>query len=392
MTNSYRYIGNIKGGIFLIGIFLTIGIFYYNNFLSRELRKDNRQVVKLYAEIIANAVNDDNDVNINFIFDNIIKKVKFPLVQSSKEKIPLLWKNLPPSIKTDEDRKIFLKSMDEINEPIPLIFHTEDSEYIVFGYLHYGDSSLMQKIKLWTYVEIVSIGVFICIGFLGFSFIRNSEKQNIWVGLCRETAHQLGTPVSALIGWLDYLKNENINLKNILPEIESDIDRLQQVSRRFSKMGSKPKIEAFNLSNRLNNTINYLKKRMPSLGGKVNLINNIDADVKINANGTLISWALENLIRNGIDSIKHDSGLIVVDLKQDYGAVKIQISDNGCGIPKRDWKNIFRPGFSTKNSGWGLGLSLCQRIINDVHGGEIYVSKSSINKGTIFEIILPNNI
>ena len=388
MKNNYRYVGNIKGFIFLVGVFLVIGLFSYTGFLSRELREDNREVVKLYAEIIAGAVNDDSNSNIDFIFENIIKKVKFPIIQSDMEKNPQLWTNLPKEVDTYEERISFIKSMDVINEPIPLVYFDQESEPITFGFLHYGDSSLIQKIKIWTYVEIISIGLFICIGFVGFSYIRHSEKQNIWIGLSRETAHQLGTPVSALIGWLDYLKHEKTDLEKILPEIESDIERLQQVNRRFSKMGSKPEVEYFNLSKRISSTLEYLEKRMPSLGGKVILVNKIDPDVKIKANGTLISWAVENLIRNGIDAINKENGKIEVALKQDVNYVKIHITDNGCGIPKKDWKNIFRPGFTTKNLGWGLGLSLCERIINDVHGGKVSVLASSISEGTTFEIAI----
>jgi len=388
MKNNYRYVGNIKGFIFLVGVFLVIGLFSYTGFLSRELREDNREVVKLYAEIIAGAVNDDSNSNIDFIFENIIKKVKFPIIQTDTKKNPQLWTNLPKEVNTYEERISFIKSMDVINEPIPLVYFDQESEPITFGFLHYGDSSLIQKIKIWTYVEIISIGLFICIGFVGFSYIRHSEKQNIWIGLSRETAHQLGTPVSALLGWLDYLKHEKTDLEKILPEIESDIERLQQVNRRFSKMGSKPEVEYFNLSKRISSTLEYLEKRMPSLGGKVILVNNIDSDVKIKANGTLISWAVENLIRNGIDAINKENGKIEVALKQDVHYVKIHITDNGCGIPKKDWKNIFRPGFTTKNSGWGLGLSLCERIINDVHGGKVSVLVSSISEGTTFEIAI----
>ena len=388
MKNNYRYVGNIKGFIFLVGVFLVIGLFSYTGFLSRELREDNREVVKLYAEIIAGAVNDDSNSNIDFIFENIIKKVKFPIIQSDTKKNPQLWTNLPKEVNTYEERISFIKSMDVINEPIPLVYFDQESEPITFGFLHYGDSSLIQKIKIWTYVEILSIGLFICIGFFGFSYIRHSEKQNIWIGLSREAAHQLGTPVSALLGWLDYLKYEKTDIEKIIPEIESDIDRLQQVNRRFSKMGSKPEVEYFNLSKRISSTLEYLEKRMPSLGGKVILVNKIDPDVKIKANGTLISWAVENLIRNGIDAINKENGKIEVALKQDVHYVKIHITDNGCGIPKKDWKNIFRPGFTTKNSGWGLGLSLCERIINDVHGGKVSVLASSISEGTTFEIAI----
>ena len=388
MIANYRHIGNIKGGIFLIGVFLTIGIFSYTNYLSRALREDNRAVVKIYAEIIANAVNDESESSINFIFDNVIKKVKFPIIQTDKDKNPQMWTNLPKNVRSSTQRSEMIKSMDEINEPIPLIYNSQNSEPVVFGFLHYGDSFLIQKIKIWTYIEIFSIAIFVFVGFFGFSFIRNNEKQHIWIGLSRETAHQLGTPVSALMGWLDYLKSGE-DIDKILPELESDIDRLQQVSRRFSKMGSDPEMETFDLSKRVKITLAYLQKRIPSFGGNVNLINNINDGVHIIANGTLISWAIENLIRNGIDSIDNSSGKIIIDVEQDSLQIKIRISDDGCGIPKKDWKNIFRPGFSTKKSGWGLGLSLCQRIINEVHGGKVYVLESKINIGTVIELIIP---
>jgi hypothetical protein len=208
--------------------------------------------------------------------------------------------------------------------------------------------------------------------------------------MSRETAHQLGTPVSALLGWLDHLKEDSSSIEKIIPELESDIDRLEQVSRRFSKMGSKPEMEYFDLSKRIEKVMSYLNRRIPTLGKKVELVNDISPNIKIRANGTLLSWAIENLIRNSIDSIDVESGLIRLSLNQEKDKVKIRISDNGCGIPKRDWKNIFRPGFSTKKSGWGLGLSLCQRIIKEVHNGSIYILESNIDSGTVFEINIPS--
>ena len=389
MTSSYRHIGNIKGGIFVVGVILVVGMFSYTRYLSAELREDNRDVVKLYAEIIASAVRDESNTNIDFIFENIIKKVKFPIIQSDQNKNPQLWTNLPENIHSENDRIKFLYSMDKINLPIPLVFNHKVKGPITFGYLHYGDSILIQKIHLWTYVELLSIGMFVLFGFMGFSFIRNSEKQHIWVGLSRETAHQLGTPVSALIGWLDHLKNDSSSVKEIIPELESDIERLEQVSRRFSKMGSKPEMEYFDLSNKVENVLDYLNRRIPTLGKKVELVNDIEPDIEIKANGTLLSWAIENLIRNSIDSISGDSGSVNVSMTKNKSNVKIRINDNGCGIPKKDWNNIFRPGFSTKQSGWGLGLSLCERIINEVHKGEIYIKESSENIGTTFEINIP---
>ena len=389
MISSYRYIGNIKGGIFLIGIFLVIGLFSYNRYLSSELRKDNRSVVKLYAELIAATVKDESITNINFIFENIIRKVKFPIIQSNQNKNPQLWMNLPDNIKNEGDRIQLLKSMDKINTPIPLVFNDKNNKSINFGYLHYGDSFLIQKIQIWAYVEVFLIGVFVFFGFIGFSFIRSNEKKHIWVGMSRETAHQLGTPVSALLGWIDLLKEDESNAKDIIPELESDIDRLQQISRRFSKMGSKPDIEEINISNKIENILFYLSKRIPVLGNKIQLINDINSGIIIKANGTLLSWAIENLIRNSIDSIGANKGIIRISLIKTADKVKIKISDNGCGIPKKDWKNIFRPGFSTKSTGWGLGLSLCQRIIKEVHNGTISILSSEVNSGTVLEVNIP---
>ena len=384
----YRNAGNIKSGLFILGIFLVILLLGYTRVLVNELRKENRQVVRLYASFIANIVQDDNETNLNFIFENIIKKVKFPLIQTDTNDIPQLWKNLPKNIQTETDRIRFMNLIDKNNSPIPLIYKDPNIGDITFGYLHYGDSSIVEKLKLWTYVIIVLMGIFIFIGFLGFSFIRNNEKKHIWVGMARETAHQLGTPVSALMGWVGWLKDHPQKSNEILSEIELDLQRLEQISRRFSNMGSKPHFSEFDLSIKVEKIVEYLNKRLPSLGKKVDLLNDIDPDIKIVGNGSLLAWAIENIIRNGIDAIEREDGQISISLKQASDKVKIQIHDNGIGIPKKGWKNIFRPGFSTKKTGWGLGLSLSTRIVEDIHNGSLSVVSSSMKKGTIIQISL----
>ena len=384
----YRNAGNIKSGLFILGIILVVLLLGYTQVLINELRKDNREVVRLYASFIANIVQDDNETNLNFIFENVIKKVKFPLIQTDTDDKPQLWKNLPKTIRTETERIRFMNLIDKNNPPISLIYRDESIGDITFGYLHYGDSSIVEKLKLWTYVILFLMGIFIFIGFLGFSFIRNNEKKHIWVGMARETAHQLGTPVSALMGWVDWLKDHPEKSNEILSEIELDLQRLEQISRRFSNMGSKPHFSEFDLSNKVEKIVEYLNKRLPSLGKKVELLNDIDSDIKIVGNGSLLAWAIENIIRNGIDAIEREDGQISISLKQASNIVKIQIHDNGIGIPKKDWKNIFRPGFSTKKTGWGLGLSLSTRIVEDIHNGSLSVASSSLKKGTIIQISL----
>jgi signal transduction histidine kinase len=280
--------------------------------------------------------------------------------------------------------------MDKQNDPISLIYHDPmTGEEHVWGVLHFGDSKLIQRLIWLPYFEIGAISLFILLGFVGFSFIRNSEKQHIWVGMARETAHQLGTPVSALMGWVDWLRKNPEKTLDIVEEMDADLNRLNQVSERFSQMGPMPKLDETDLSELIKTVVNYLKKRLPTKGKSLKIVNEITSKTNINANVTLLSWAIENVIKNGIDAITQESGEIRIRLCIEKEEVRIQIHDNGKGVEKKDWKNVFRPGFSTKNRGWGMGLSLTQRIIQDIHRGKIFIKSSSPVSGTTFEIILP---
>ena len=384
----YRHTGNIKASLFILGVILVIGLLAYTQKLVAELRTDNREIVRLYAGLIANVVQDDNDANLDYIFENIIQKVKFPLIQTDTDHLPQMWKNLPEIVKSEKEIIKFIKSIDKDNQPIPLTYKDNNIGEITFGYLHYGDSSIVHKLRIWTYIEIIAIGLFIFLGFMGFSFIRNNEKKHIWVGMARETAHQLGTPVSALLGWVDWLKTHPEKSLEIIPEMEADLQRLEQISRRFSSMGLKSDFENLDLSDRIERIVTYLNLRLPSLGKTVELVNDIQPGVMINANGSLLAWSIENIIRNGIDAIEKDDGKISVTLREKKDGIRIRIIDNGKGIPKKDWKNIFRPGFSTKHAGWGLGLSLSIRIVEEIHGGKLQVLNSSKELGTTLEISL----
>ena len=381
-----KYSSNIKAGLFLLGFFLIIFLLSYTQGIVNELRNDNGEIVKLYAEIIAETISDENDTNLDFVFDEIIQKAQFPIIYSNTKKEPIYSKN----INTDKYKlKKIQLTMDEQNEPIPLRYTNPlTNEIILIGYLHYGDSSQIEKLKWLPFIEIGAIALFILLGFISFSIIRNSEKRNIWVGMARETAHQLGTPISSLMGWLEWLKKEPNNQDKIINDISIDLERLQQVSDRFSKMGSETNLEEIHLSNIVDNIVLYFNRRIPSMGKSIIIENQLDSNVKIRANGILISWAIENVVKNAIDALDNE-GFISLKSKIDKRNIIIQIEDSGKGITRKHWKNIFRPGFSTKEQGWGLGLSLTSRIINEIHGGSIYVSKSQVDKGSIIEISLP---
>ena len=381
-----KHSSNIKAALFLLGFILVIFLFTYTQGIVNELKKDNGEIVKLYAEIIAQTISDENDTNLDFVFDEIIQKAQFPIIYSNNKKDPVYSKN----INTDKSnlRKI-QSTMDEQNEAIPLRYANPlTNEIILIGYLHYGDSSQIEKLKWLPFIEIGAITLFILLGFISFSIIRNSEKRNIWVGMARETAHQLGTPISSLMGWLEWMKNKPNDQEKIIDDISLDLERLQQVSDRFSKMGSETKIEEVNLSNIVDNIVLYFNRRIPSMGKSIIIENQLESDLKIRANGILISWAIENVVKNAIDALDNE-GIISLKSKFEKKSIIIVIEDSGKGISRKNWKNIFRPGFSTKEQGWGLGLSLTSRIINEIHGGSIYVSQSKLGQGSTIEISLP---
>lgn len=381
-----KHSSNIKAALFLLGFILVIFLFTYTQGIVNELRKDNGEIVKLYAEIIAQTISDENDTNLDFVFDEIIQKAQFPIIYSNNKKDPVYSKNINTS--KSNLRKIQL-TMDEQNEAIPLRYANPlTNEIILIGYLHYGDSSQIEKLKWLPFIEIGAITLFILLGFISFSIIRNSEKRNIWVGMARETAHQLGTPISSLMGWLEWMKNKPNDQEKIIDDISLDLERLQQVSDRFSKMGSETKIEEVHLSNIVDNIVLYFNRRIPSMGKSIIIENQLESDLKIRANGILISWAIENVVKNAIDALDNE-GIISLKSKFEKKSIIIVIEDSGKGISRKNWKNIFRPGFSTKEQGWGLGLSLTSRIINEIHGGSIYVSQSKPGQGSTIEISLP---
>ena len=383
-TNSSK----IKIGLLFFGLLLMAATIFYSNSIVSQLRQDNRQIVNVYSRIIANTINEESDANLGFVFDEIIKKVQFPIIYTDRLNNPLYSRNINQH-KNKYDLNDHVKNMDKNNKPIAIEYYDiESNSTILLGYLHFGDSSLVGRLEWLPFLEIAIVLMFAMVGFLGFNSIRENEKRQIWVGMARETAHQLGTPISALIGWIDRINTHPEDSKSISKEMRSDMIRLEQVADRFSQMGSHSPLEKLSLTELVKEQAKYLKKRIPSLNNDIELKIKIIDDVYIMGNSVLLSWVFENLIRNGIDSIKQQSGIVELSVtkENDYGF--IDIKDNGVGIDKKEWKNIFKPGFTTKKRGWGLGLSLVQRIIEEIHSGSIAVKSSSANEGTVIRIKL----
>ncbi|MBN1822485.1 MAG: HAMP domain-containing histidine kinase, partial [Prolixibacteraceae bacterium] len=253
-------------------------------------------------------------------------------------------------------------------------------------YLYYHESYLLRNLRFFPIVQMMVIFIFIGIAYYAFSASRKAEQNQVWVGMSKETAHQLGTPISALMAWLEILKLKDID-PELIQEFDKDIKRLEKITERFSKIGSTPELLHTNVTEVLDSTLTYLKSRFSNLV-KFESLYNKETVFIAPLNAALFSWVIENLCKNAIDAMENNPGTISVRLTEKEDNIRIDISDTGKGIPKSQHKTIFQPGFSTKKRGWGLGLSLAKRIIEMYHKGKIFIKQSEINKGTTFRIIL----
>src|SRR5690554_1260157 len=388
---------NIKITLLLIAVVIAFATLYYTQSLVKKLQQKERQIVELYAEGIEYLANTDSpEMDITFLFDNIIRPIDFPLITTGPDdKVNLQDMSTIRNISYDTTlshqqlEEFFnqkIKEMDEEHNPISVLYEDE-----VIQKIHYGDSNLIKQLKFYPYMQIIIAALFIILGYIGFSNIKRSEQSNIWVGMAKETAHQFGTPISSLMGWLEMLKlhyNNPDKVLDITEEIENDVEKLNRITYRFSKIGSKPEIKSKVLFEELKKVTEYFERRLPQTGKSVELTISGNETVCAELNSELFGWVVENLVKNALDAIDHKEGKIQINVKEARKTVEIEVSDNGKGIEMKRRKDVFRPGYSTKRRGWGLGLSLSKRIIEGYHNGKIYVKNSVPGQGTTFKIIL----
>jgi two-component sensor histidine kinase len=375
---------------------LILGFLYYTQTLVNDLQEQSHAFLQFRVKIFEKGINSDEVENLSLFFNEIIQQADYPIIYSDYNGEPAYWRNIEiPQISERpipgdiiQKLKKKMENFDKTNEPIPISYDGS-----VLGYYHYGESQIVQRLRWLPYIEILVVALFILIGYSGFSSIKKSEERFIWVGMAKETAHQLGTPLSSLMGWLDLLKSSPGKSAKILPDLERDLKRLKQVTNRFSKIGSLPDLKNEDIKSTIYNILFYFKRRLPKGKGKIELKSQINREItSILINKDLFSWVIENLIKNSIDALEGNSGTISVS--SDYlndKKIFIDIQDNGKGISSRNKRNIFKPGYSTKKRGWGLGLSLAKRIIEDYHGGTIYLKDSQVGIGSTFRIILNRN-
>ncbi|MEO8664248.1 MAG: HAMP domain-containing sensor histidine kinase [Ignavibacteria bacterium] len=394
----------IKIALIVTGVLIALGVLIYTQILAQKIQKRERDIAGLYAKSMEYLANDNNSSGeYGFIFDQIIPQIDFPIIATDRDQKEIILTNnveYDTTLSEKVKKNILLnkaKEMDKINPPIVVSY--KDS--VILNYVHYGQSSLVTELKLFPIFEFLIAGIFVFLGYIGFSYIKKNEQSNIWVGLSRETAHQLGTPLSSLMGWHEMLKTvepQTPELMEITNEINNDLEKLSKIAGRFSKIGSQPKLSNENISNVIKKVSDYFEKRIPSLVGKdgqvtkkiiVDIKSNGEIDANINKD--LFEWVIENLLKNALDAMEKTNGKILFNISNSNGEVLIDVSDDGKGIDTKYKKDVFRPGYSTKTRGWGLGLSLSKRIIEDYHKGKLMLIESNVGKGTTFRIKLSKN-
>lgn len=323
-----------------------------------------------------------DDLVRSFISEVAINSASVPVIytDSSRSRI-IAYGNIDSSkVATAELMQQELLEMESANPPIVIDFGMEGKQYIF-----YRDSFLLTQLRYYPYVQFGVIGLFLLIAYTLFSTARNAEQNQVWVGMAKETAHQLGTPLSSLMAWVEYLKTKNVP-SDTIEELEKDVKRLETITERFSKIGSAPKLDKENIYTVMEDAINYLRTRTSK-----NVLYSINAHngklLLAQLNVPLFAWVIENICRNAVDAM-NGNGSITVDIYDQTQFIYIDITDTGKGLSKSKYKAIFKPGFTTKQRGWGLGLSLCKRIVENYHAGEIFVKWSEPNKGTTFRIVL----
>jgi len=390
----YMLSGTLRGIFFLLVLICILGIIVYIQRLVDDLRRGSRDIVEFYALTVQRIASDtEAPEGLDWFFQNVLQRTNFPLIVTDNKGNPSSWQgiNVPENSRNPDSLKIvrnILEKMRRENEPVPITYGS-----LVVSYLYYGDSVLITRLEYLPYLTICSLGLLMLAALWGFSSIKRSEQRFIWVGMAKETAHQLGTPISSLLGWLEILRSgrkSSERQEKIFQDMESDIKRLEKVAARFSQIGSEAVLQKQDLAPVLADLAAYFRRRLPQSGKEIKLIESFEPVRAIPINRELFEWAIENLIKNSIDAVKGRNGRIEIRLGPLPGSEKIciDIIDNGIGIQAKRRQDVFKAGYSTKKRGWGLGLNFTQRIIEDYHRGRLYIRESHAGKGTTMRIVL----
>lgn len=369
----------------IIAILIVSGTIFYSNYLAKKIAKEEKQKVELWVEAQRTILNSMPESNINLASRVSTENDDIPIIETNeRDSITNNFLNLDTA-RVSRDPGYLGEKLAEFKQlHSPIVMVISEKPYVANHY-YYGESRLQQEVRYYPIIQLFIVGLFIIVTVVAQRSRYQNTQNQVWAGLAKETAHQLGTPVTSLEGWIEVLRDTPGNEK-ILPEIEKDVNRLKLISDRFGKIGSIPKLEEMNIVEQVSNMISYIKKRA---SGKVKFEFDTGGETTIPAmiSPPLFDWVVENLLKNALDAMD-GKGSIKVTLTDEAASIIMDIADSGKGIHKSHLSKVFKPGFTTKKRGWGLGLTLTQRIIEQYHRGKIFVKSSELGVGTTFRVIL----
>jgi signal transduction histidine kinase len=376
---------NWRTGLAVIAIAIVTGTIFYSNYLSKKIEHDERKKVNVWVESLKTKVATADQAAIDFANMIGADNQEIPIIETDEKDNPSgMSKNLDTALirKDSGYLREKVKDFKELHDPILVEINKEP---LIINKYYYGDSQLLQEVRYYPIIQLLIVALFIIITLIAISTRNTSTQNQVWAGMAKETAHQLGTPLSSLQGWVEMLK-EKEGCEKIAGEMSKDVDRLKLVSDRFGKIGSKPQLDEKNVVEQVQDMVNYIRRRATD---KVSFSIDSSGEKEIPAmiNGHLFDWVIENLLKNALDAMD-GRGSINIAIKNAAAQVVIDVTDSGKGISKQNISKVFKPGFTTKKRGWGLGLSLSKRIIEQYHKGELFVKSSEPGKGTTFRIVL----
>ena len=366
--------------LLLSAVLIGVGSLWYTSGLVKHIQITERQKMEVWAEAVRIVTSADLDTELAFPFSVIENNTHIPVILTDAEGEIIFHRNLD-SLKTENPKYLYRQLEHAREENDSLVIDLGSGEYQL---LYYRDSFLLRQLIFFPYVQLGVIILFILVSYIAFSVSRTAEQNEVWTGMSKETAHQLGTPISSLIGWMELLKDSDLD-PSIILDMQKDTSRLEKITDRFSKIGSRPLMKDSDLTSILKESLEYIKKRGPH--NVEYLLDLPSKPIITSLNDTLFEWVIENLLKNATDAIV-GAGRIILHAVDIEDSVIVDVEDTGKGIAKSRFRTIFKPGYTTKKRGWGLGLSLSKRIIESYHHGKIYVFSSSPNDSTIIRIIL----
>jgi signal transduction histidine kinase len=388
----YKDNTNLKWIILVVSVLISAGTIFFTDVLVTQLKQRERNQVKLFAKALE-YTNNDTGNEILFITEEIIyKNNSIPTILVDEKGTIVYYNNIDIDSLWSKEKKEGvlqneLKKMKEAYPPIDILLKDEGQHVFAIQKVYYRNSFLLAELIAFPYVETSILAIFGFIAYLAFNYSKTSEQNRVWVGLAKETAHQIGTPLSSLMAWIEVLRDDpELKNKGFVDELDKDIRKLRVVTERFSSIGSTPALKKENIYQLVNNVVGYLQ---PRVSAKVKIeVYTLSETILANVNAPLFEWVLENLCKNAVDAMENTGTIAIKILRGSDGKVFIDISDTGKGIPKKMVQNVFKPGYTTKKRGWGLGLALAKRIIEMYHNGKIFVKLSEESQGTTFRIEL----